>query len=74
VSVISRTNGWLTVDSRTLNRKPGFERHCAGKNLLNNKDNSPLSPEWMQRLNLLAHKARSDLGHTDLQKRNVGGK
>ena len=74
VSIISRTNGWLTVDSRTLNRKQAYERHAAGSNMLNNKETSPLSPDWMQRVNLLAHKARADLSHTELQKKNVGGK
>ena len=74
VSIISRTNGWLTVDSRTLNRKQAFERHVSGSNMLNNKETSPLSPDWMQRVNLLAHKARNDVSHTELQKKNVGGK
>lgn len=65
-SIISRTNGWLTVDSKTMSRKNAFEKHLSGTNGLDNKTTSPLSPDWMQRVNLLAAKARSDLSHTEL--------
>jgi Uma2 family endonuclease len=37
-------DGWLTVDSTTLNRKNAYEKQ---KKLLVNRETSPLSPNWM---------------------------
>ena len=51
IAIFSKTNGWLTVDSKTLSRKKAFERTTVG---MNNKVTSPLSPDWMQRTNFMS--------------------
>ena len=53
IAIFSKTNGWLTVDSKTLSRKKAFEKTTLG---MNNKTTSPLSPDWMQRTNYFEHK------------------
>ena len=43
VTVISRTNGWLTVDPETLNRKFAIEKDTN----INIRETSKLAPTWM---------------------------
>ena len=50
ISVISKSNGWLTVDSKTLSRKNAYEKYNV---CLVNRETSPLSPSWMQNVNSL---------------------
>ena len=50
ISVISKSNGWLTVDSQNLSRKNAYENQ---KDQLINRETSPLSPSWMQNVNHL---------------------
>ena len=69
---MSRVNGWLTVDSKTLSRKNAFEKQSKNSKL-NNKVTSPLSPDWMQRVNGLAMKVKEEKSHTDLTRKNVFG-
>lgn len=66
IAIFSKTNGWLTVDSKTLSRKKAFERTTVG---MNNKTTSPLSPDWMQRINYM------DKNTTDpkMVKKNMAG-
>lgn len=50
IAVISKNNGWLTVDSKTLNRQQAFEKVIKSSNL---KQTSATSPDWMQYANLI---------------------
>lgn len=43
VTVISRTNGWLTVDPKNMSRKNAFEKKMKG----NLHKTSHMSPSWM---------------------------
>jgi hypothetical protein len=43
VTVISRTNGWLTVDAETLNRRFAIEKDTK----INIRQSSKLAPPWM---------------------------
>lgn len=45
-----RDDGWLTVDSKTLNRSQAFEKQATR---LVNRETSPTSPSWMQNVNKL---------------------
>lgn len=42
--MISRNNGWLTVDPNTMSRKNAFEKETKG----NLHKTSHMSPSWMQ--------------------------
>ena len=44
VTLISRNNGWLTVDPITMSRKNAFEKRVKG----NLHKSSHMSPSWMQ--------------------------
>lgn len=44
VTVISRNNGWLTVDPMNFSRKNAFEKRMKG----NVHKTSHMSPSWMQ--------------------------
>jgi hypothetical protein len=44
LSVISRINGWLTVDPESMNRKDAFEKRKTS----NVRKTSMMSPLWMQ--------------------------
>ncbi|CDW77658.1 UNKNOWN [Stylonychia lemnae] len=44
VTVVSRSNGWLTVDPNTMSRKNAFEKQLKG----NLHKTSHMSPQWMQ--------------------------
>ena len=72
MSVVSRSNGWLTVDTRTLSRKQAFEKQMERK-ANNNKVTSPLSPDWMQRVNVLAEKAKDAAEARDLERKDIAG-
>lgn len=48
IGVISKTNGWLTVDSNSLSRVNAYEKMS---HELVNRETSPLSPDWMQNVN-----------------------
>ncbi len=56
ISVISKANGWLTVDSQTLSRKNAYEKYSVR---LVNRETSPLSPSWMQNVNQLQRDEQS---------------
>lgn len=43
ITVISRTNGWLTVDAQTLSRKNAIEKDTK----INIRHSSKLAPPWM---------------------------
>jgi hypothetical protein len=43
VTIISKTNGWLTVDAETMNRKQAFEKDQK----VNIRETSKLAPPWM---------------------------
>jgi hypothetical protein len=43
VTVISRNNGWLTVDPETMSRKNAYEKKVKG----NLHKTSHMSPTWM---------------------------
>jgi hypothetical protein len=43
ITVVSRTNGWLTVDAETLSRKNAFEKDSK----INIRHSSKLAPPWM---------------------------
>ena len=59
IGVLSKTNGWLTVDSKSLSRRNAFENTMQS---LQNRETSPLSPQWMQRVNAL-QKQEEDNGN-----------
>lgn len=52
IYIISRqqNDGWLTVDSKTLDRNQAFEKQSTK---LVNRETSPTSPSWMQNVNNL---------------------
>ena len=50
ITIISKANGWLTVNSKTVNRRQAFEKE---KSKLVVRETSPLSPSWMQNVNTL---------------------
>ena len=68
IYVISKSNGWLTVDSQALSRKNAYE-HMPTQ--LVNRETSPLSPSWMQNVNKLK---RDEKSLTELKKTSVFGK
>jgi hypothetical protein len=43
VTIISKTNGWLTVDADTLDRKHAYEKDTK----INIRNTSKLAPPWM---------------------------
>jgi hypothetical protein len=43
ITVISKTNGWLTVDAETLDRKHAIEKDTK----INIRNTSKLAPPWM---------------------------
>ena len=67
ISVLCKQNGWLTVDSQTLDRSQAYEKQSVSVNL---RETSPTSPSWMQNVN---HLKRDDDGYRSLQKKNVYG-
>lgn len=44
IYIMSRANGWLTVDSQTRDRKNAYENQSTK---LINRETSPTSPQWM---------------------------
>ena len=68
IYVVSKSNGWLTVDSQALSRKNAYE-HMPTQ--LVNRETSPLSPSWMQGVNALR---RDEASATELKKQSVFGK
>jgi hypothetical protein len=66
IAILSKTNGWLTVDSKSLSRKQAFERTSVG---MNNKTTSPLSPDWMQRTNYVS----PNITDPKMDKKNMAG-
>jgi hypothetical protein len=43
VTIISKTNGWLTVDAETMDRKHAYEKDQK----INIRQTSKLAPPWM---------------------------
>ena len=43
VTVISKINGWLTVDQETMNRREAYEK----RKLTNIRKTSMMAPQWM---------------------------
>jgi hypothetical protein len=50
IAVVDKMNGWVTVDSTSLDRKGAFEKK---KTNIDNRKTSSTSPEWMQTANKL---------------------
>lgn len=44
MTVISKINGWITVDPETMNRREAFEK----RRLSNIRKTSMMAPTWMQ--------------------------
>ena len=65
IGVISKSNGWLTVDAKNKSRVAAYENQ---KFKLVNRETSPLSPLWMQNVNHL----KADLQKVgELQKKSL---
>lgn len=45
IAVLDKFNSWITVDSKTLNRKECFENKTKNLDL---RKTSSISPDWMQ--------------------------
>ena len=43
VTVVSKINGWLTVDPETMNRREAYEK----RKLTNIRKTSMMAPNWM---------------------------
>ena len=61
ISILCKNNGWLTVDSQTMDRNHAFEKNTQDQNL---KQTSPSSPDWMQNQN---QAKRDDDGYFSLK-------
>ena len=59
IAILSKqyNDGWLTVDSNTLNRKDAFEKN---KHKIINRETSPMSPFWMQLANHYGKREREN--------------
>ena len=44
MTVVSKINGWITVDPYTMNRREAYEK----RNLSNIRKTSMMAPTWMQ--------------------------